>query len=97
MFTHVVIILWIFFCKRRFSNARFAGLLQFRAPTEAAQFQCVFADRDFSLIAAFPQHIKGERSNIFLFCLGCSNLHDNHGLGLVLIITGIKLYMEIRN
>lgn len=59
-------------------------------PTEAAQPQCVFAERDLTVIAAFSECIKGERSNIY--CLACRNLRDKHGLGIVLIITGIKLH-----
>ena len=80
MFTHVVIILWIFL-KGRLLNARFACLLYFRAPTVAAQLRCVFAERDFTLIAPFPVGIKGKRSNIY--CLGCHGLQDKHGLGIV--------------
>lgn len=74
MFTHVVIILWIFL-KGRLLNARSACLLYYRALTEAVQLRCVCGER-FYFDCLFPAGIKGKRSNIH--CLGCHGFQNKH-------------------
>lgn len=86
MFTHVVIILWIFL-KGRLLNARSACLPYYRALTEAAPLQNVFAERDFDCF--LPVGIQQKRLNIC--CLDCHGLWDQLGLTIALRITGIKL------
>ena len=56
-----------------------------------AASMCICGAR-FYFDCSFPVGIKRKRSNIY--CLGCRGRQDKHGQGIVLIITGIKLFLE---
>ena len=56
-----------------------------------AASMCICGAR-FYFDCSFPVGIKRKRSNIY--CLGCRGRQDKHGQGIVLIITGIKLFLR---
>lgn len=88
MFTHVVIILWIFL-KGRLLNARSACLPHYRASTEAAPPQKV----RFRFDCCSSVDRKQNRSNIY--CLDCHGLQHQPRLRILLIIAGIKPALEM--
>ena len=88
VFTHVVIILWLFF-ERQIVKCQIRPFAVLQGPDWGPKASIYVCRERFCFDCFYPVRVKGKRSNIY--CLDCGGLQDKHGLSIVLIITGIEL------